>query len=147
VTWRALQVRVLGTLLFEQQVQIGGAPSPAPGAELQLVTGSLLACTAPIGQLRARLASVACLGGELGQLAGRGTDISSPRRRSALWAAPRVELGGFWAVPESSLRVGVIATVAVPLNRDEFVLSGIGTVHRPPNVVGRLSLGVGLGFD
>jgi hypothetical protein len=50
-------------------------------------------------------------------------------------------------LPGSALRLGVMLMAAAPLNRDEFALNGITTVHQPPSVVGRLSLGIDIGFD
>jgi hypothetical protein len=142
-----LQVRALGTLLFEQHTQVENTLAPGAGAKLELLAGSLLACTAPLGRLRSQLASLACLGMELGQLTGEGTGVPDPRRGSALWAAPRVDLGGFWTIPGSALRLGLSLMAAIPLNRDEFALNQIGTVHQPPSVVGRMSLGIDLAFE
>jgi len=147
LSWGRLQVRALGTLLFEQHTQLDSTLAPGAGAKLELLTGSLLACTAPIGGLRSQLASLACLGMELGQLAGEGTGVPGGRRGSALWAAPRVDLGGFWTIPGSDLRLGLSLMAAVPLNRDEFALNQLGSVHQPPSVVGRMSLGIDLAFD
>lgn len=150
--WGKLELRMLGSLLFEQETAIDSAVAPAsgapaPGAKLQLLAGAVLACTAPFGSLRAPIAPFACVGAELGRLSGIGTGVASPRQGSALWAAPLVQVGGSWAVPDTALRLGVALTAAAPLNRDEFALRDIGTVHQPPSVVGRLAIGVGVGFD
>lgn len=145
--WSKLELRALGTLLFERETHVESPSLPAPGAKLQLITGALLACTAPFGNLRARLAPFACVGAELGRLSGVGTGVASPRRGSALWAAPVVQVGAGWAVPDTALGLGVGLVVAAPLARDEFALRDIGTVHRPPSVVGRLTAGVSIGFD
>jgi hypothetical protein len=145
--WRRLQLRALGTLLFEQHTEVVSALSPAPGARLELMTGALLACTLPFGAPASALHGLVCLGMEVGRLSGVGTDVASPRRGSALWAAPRLDVGALWTVPGSPLGLGVTVSAAAPLNRDEFALSGIGTVHQPPSVVGRLSIGIEIGFD
>jgi hypothetical protein len=147
LAWGRFTLRALGTLLFEQHATLESAAAPAPGADLDLLAGSLLACTSPFGGAQGELASMACLGLEIGRLAGVGTDVADPRRGSALWAAPRLDLGARWLVPGSALRLSATLTAAAPLNRDEFALTGIGTVHQPPSIVGRLSLGVGVGFD
>ena len=141
-----LRLRALGTLLFEQHTTLESPQEPPPGADLELLAGSLLACTAPFGQARAGLESLACLGLELGRLSGVGTGVADPRSGSALWAAPRLDAGAAWLIPGSALRLSGTLTAAVPLNRDEFALTGIGTVHQPPSVIGRLSLGLGILF-
>jgi hypothetical protein len=145
--WSKLELRAVGTVLFERETQVESASSPAPGAKLQLITGGLLACAAPFGSLRATFAPFACFGAELGQLSGVGTGVASPRRGSALWAAPLVQVGGEWAVPDTALGLAMALVAAVPLTRDEFALRNIGTVHQPPSVVGRLSVGVSVRFD
>jgi len=141
VAWGKFQVRASGTLLFEQQTRVEAIGSPAPGARLDLITGALLGCTAPFAQLRGALAPLLCVGAEVGRLTGNGTGVASPRQGSALWAAPLVQAGGFWTIPGTSLRLGLLALAATPLRRDEFTLRGVGTVYRPPSLIGRLSLG------
>jgi hypothetical protein len=145
--WSKLELRALGTVLFERETQVESSSSPAPGAKLQLVTGGLLACAAPFGSLRATLAPFACFGAEIGRLSGVGTGVASPRRGGALWVAPLVQVGAAWTVPETALGLAMGVVVAAPLARDEFALRDIGTVHQPPSVVGRLSVGVSVRFD
>jgi hypothetical protein len=58
-----------------------------------------------------------------------------------------VDLGAVWTVPDSTLNLGLTLTGAVPLQRSRFTLTEIGTVYTPSSVVGRLSLGIGIGFD
>jgi hypothetical protein len=141
VVWGKFQVRASGTLLFEQETQVEAVGSPAPGAQLDLITGALLGCTAPFAQLRGTLAPLLCVGAEVGRLAGIGTGVAAPRQGGALWAAPLVQAGGFWTIPGTSLRLGLLALAATPLKRDEFTLRGVGTVYRPPSLIGRLSVG------
>jgi hypothetical protein len=145
--WRTIELRAVGTVLFERETQVESPSLPAPGAKLQLITGGLLACAAPFGSLRATFAPFACFGAELGQLSGVGTGVASPRRGSALWAAPLVQVGAEWAVPDTALGLAMALIAAAPLARDEFALRDIGTVHQPPSVVGRLSVGVSVRFD
>jgi hypothetical protein len=146
LTGRRLSLRALGSLLFEQHTEVDSSLSPAPGARLQLFTGSLLACIPVFDGAATAITAQACLGVELGRLAGEGTGVPAPRRGGALWVAPRVDAGAAWSVPHSPWQLAILLTVASPLNRNEFELNDIGTVHRPPNVVGRLSFGVGVGF-
>jgi hypothetical protein len=145
--WRKIELRALGTVLFEREMQLESPASPAPGAKLALITGGLFVCAAPFGSLRATLAPFACFGAEIGRLSGVGTGVASPRRGSALWAAPLVQVGAAWSVPDTALGLAMTLVAATPLARDEFALRDIGTVHQPPSVVGRLSVGVSVRFD
>jgi len=142
--WRRLELRVLATLLFEQEVEVESTLPERAGARLGLWAGSALGCTLPWGE-RAALRPFACLGLEVGRLSGEGTGVSDPLRGGALWLAPQVHAGAAWAIPDSALRLQVALLGAAPLNRDEFTLRGIGAVHQPSPWIGRLSVGVG--FD
>jgi hypothetical protein len=82
------------------------------------------------------------LGLEVGRLSGEGVNVSEPRRGGALWLAPLVQVGAAWAVPDSGLRLQIALLGAAPLNRDEFMLRGVGAVHQPNPWIGRLSAGV-----
>jgi hypothetical protein len=146
-SFRRFGLRALGTLLLEQQAHVPGAPAAGPGAKLALMTGALLGCTVPFGDAQAALAPLACLGVELGRLTGSGTGVNFPRSGSALWAAPVAQLGAVWSIPQTSLQLSSTVLAAAPLNRDQFALGGIGSVHQPPPLVGRWSLGVGVLFD
>jgi hypothetical protein len=146
LSWERVQLRALGTILFEQHTEVGGAP-PAPGADLQLFAGSLHGCTTAIGGGERGFLVPVCLGFELGRISGTGTGVVAPRSGSALWAAPRADVGAHWCLPTSPLCLGATLTAAAPLTRSRFTLTEIGTIYRPSPVVGRLSLGIGVGFD
>jgi hypothetical protein len=147
LSWQRLQVRGLATLLFEQHTQLGSGTGSAPGADLQLFAGTLLGCTTAIGGAGVGLRAPICVGLELGRLSGTGTGVLSPRSGSALWAAPRADASALWCLEASPICFGATLTAAAPLTRSRFALRGIGTVYRPSPVVGRLSLGLGVGFD
>ena len=86
-----------------------------------------------------------CLGVELGALKGTGFGINKQTPALALWAAPSVggafgwRIGGYFA-----LRLELAALF--PLQRPEFVLDGVGGVHRPAAVLGRAGLGAEVRF-
>ena len=145
--YASIALRVLGTILFEQQTELASVGATSPGAKLELLTAGAVGCTLPFGNPSEQLMVSACAGLELGRLAGIGTGVLAPRRGSALWVAPLVQVAGFWVLPDTTLRLGLLLTGGVPLNRDEFALTGIGTVYRPPNLMGRLSLGLDVAFD
>jgi hypothetical protein len=139
LAWDRLALRALGSLFLQQDVALEGEL----GAELDLMFGTLQACTNVLSEASA-FSLPLCLGADLGALSGVGLGIPEPRRASMPWAAPRIDAGTFWDVPHTRLRVGALLTLAAPLNRDEFVLDEIGTVHRPSRMVGRASLGLDL---
>jgi hypothetical protein len=142
--WRRFELHVLATLLFEQETRVESATLARPGAKLALWTGAALGCTSPWGARGTAVTPFICLGLEVGRLAGVGTGVPEPRRGGALWLAPVVQLGAAWRIPDSALRLEVALLGAAPLNRDEFNLRDLGTVHQPSPAIGRLSFGVGL---
>jgi hypothetical protein len=144
--WTALELRVMGLLLPEQHADMTGTDTQSRGADIGLLAGSALAC-APLKLEAGAVELGACAGWELGRLAATGTGVSRPHQKSTLWSAPRLDLGVRWAVPRSSLWLELVVSVAAPLIRDEFILKDIGSVYRPPNMIGRASLGVGWGSD
>jgi hypothetical protein len=142
--WRRLELHVLASLFFEQETQVESPALMRPGAKLELWTGSALGCTL-LWSERTAVMPFVCLGLEVGRLSGVGTGVSDPRRGSALWVAPLAQLGTTWAIPDSALRLEIALLGAAPLNRDEFKLRDVGTVHQPNAGIARLSVGVG--FD
>jgi hypothetical protein len=137
-----LELRALGTWVFEQRDTLGGPGDETPGAELGLATGALLACASPFAASSAGLGAQGCAGWELGRLWGEGYGVQDPRSGAALWTAPRFDVGASWTFAGTGLRLGLLLTLAVPLARDDFVLGELGTVHRPPAGVGRVALGL-----
>jgi hypothetical protein len=136
------QLRALGTALYGQHESLAVAGAQSPGADLALWTGALSACATPLGASDAPLVARGCAGWELGRLTGEGTGVQRPRAGAALWSAPRFDLGASWALGSAPWRLGVLLTIAVPLARENFVLSEVGSVHRPPSAVGRMAIGL-----
>jgi hypothetical protein len=136
------QLRALGTVLFDQHESLAVAADQSPGADLALWTGSLSACAIPLGASGAPFAAQACAGWELGRLSGDGTGVQQPRAGAALWSAPRADWGASWALGGSPWRLGALLTLVLPLTRENFVLSELGSVHRPPSAVGRVAIGL-----
>jgi hypothetical protein len=134
-----LQLRALATLLFEQRATLDAGRTPGAGADLALAAAALSVCAAPFA-LGSRWGVHGCAGWELGRLSGEGTGVLRPHAGAALWSAPRFDATLGWAL--GSLELGAMLTLAVPLVRDDFVLGGLGDVHRPASVVGRAALGI-----
>jgi len=135
----------VGTLWLEQHTRVAG--DSALGGDVQLATGALLACMSPVAAARRELSAFLCGGGELGRLSGTGTGVVEPRTGQRLWAAARLSGDLFWSIPSTSLRLGAQLALVVPLIRDDFVLDGIGSVHRPSSLVGRAGLGLDVAFE
>ncbi len=86
-----------------------------------------------------------CLGVELGALKGTGFGINKQTPALAFWAAPSVGAAFAWRIGSSfALRLELDALF--PLQRPEFVLDGVGGVHRPAAVLGRVGLGAEVRF-
>jgi hypothetical protein len=137
-------VRASGTLLFDRHVTLPDAGVQSPGADMSLVLGSLSVCTSPFAGTASAL--FLCGGWELGRIEAVGTGVEQPRRGAAVWSAPRLDLGGSWAIDGSPLRPFGQLTAAMPLQRDDFYLRDLGTVHRAPAVVARLAIGLDVRF-
>jgi hypothetical protein len=139
LAWERATLRALGTLFVDQSIEV----TADRGAELDLIFGTLQACTGVLPGA-STFSLPLCVGMDVGALSGVGVGIPRPRRASMVWLAPRIDAGVFWDIPGTRLGIGALFTVAAPLNRDEFVLEQIGTVHRPSRVVGRAALGLEL---
>jgi hypothetical protein len=142
--WERLALRATGTLFLDRHVALAGAGETGLGADMGLALGALSVCSTLLRPARA--AAFACAGWELGRLEAIGTGVLTPRREGTLWSAPRVDAGLDWAAGGGPLRLVAQVTAAAPLERDDFYLRDLGSVHRPPAVAGRLSLGVHIDF-
>lgn len=144
--WPSFELRALGTVLPERRGTLVASDASSPGASIGLLAGSLLACV-PIAVKQSALELALCAGGELGQLSGSGTGVSTPHDRRALWAAARLDLAARWVVGDTPLALDLLVTAAAPLSRDEFILKDLGSVHRPASVIGRAGVGLTLFVD
>jgi hypothetical protein len=137
-----VELRASGSWLFEQHTSVDTRAGTRAGADLSLFVGALSACFVPLGSSEASIAARGCAGWELGRLAGEGTGIERPRRAAELWNAPRLDAGASFALGSGSLRFDAGFTLAVPLERKNFILEDVGSVHRPSALVGRASFGI-----
>jgi hypothetical protein len=146
LAWPALELRAMGMVLPGAEGSVDPRDPASPGAELGLVAGGLLVC-APLSARAVGASLAACLGAELGRLSGHGTRIETPHSSTTWWSAPRADVGARWALPVPWLALELGVTVAAPIWRDEFVLQGVGSVHRPAAVIGRASLSLRADFS
>ncbi len=118
------------------------ATSPSRGGRLWLFTGAARACYVAI----AKAIEVApCALVEAGVLHGEGFGARVSQSGSAPWFA--LGAGGYGAVRVTrafALRLDLAAEV--PLARTEFVVVGVGPVHKPAPLVGRGQLGAEVRF-
>lgn len=147
VGWSAVQLRLTGTMFFDQRVGVALPGGARGGADVNLAVGGLLVCSSTLSTPSARLSLPLCAGVELGRLAGVGRGVPNAREGAVPWVAPLVEGGMYWRIPGTALRVAALVSAVVPLNRDRFVVRGLGPVHQPSSVAGRGSLGIELFFD
>lgn len=106
------------------------------GGEMGYIGGYAAGCLAPLRSRRLDL----CAAFEVGRLTGTGFGITHQLTGEALWLAPEIFGAGRFPIAGSlhgEARVGA----AVALNRPEFVLDDLGTVHRPALVSLRGELG------
>lgn len=132
--WRAWRVELAGVALLPRRADLGAEVERA--ADIGWWAGQLVACRRLFGALDA------CAGPELGLLHGEGEGVDAPRSADGTWAA--VTLGSLWNSPWStppgpwSWQVGTSAALAVV--RPEFGFDGLGVLHRPSAISGRLWL-------
>ncbi|MEO7329351.1 MAG: hypothetical protein ABI193_12275, partial [Minicystis sp.] len=118
------------------------AARPTAGGAVDLYAGSAAACWRFFA---ARFELGPCLGLEVGRLRAQGFGVSDPSQGSALWAAWRAG-GALGYRPVGPLILGLRLEVAVPFARPGFVLSNVGTVHRPSAAAGRALGGIEVRF-
>jgi hypothetical protein len=111
------------------------ASGATAGGEISLIAGSAGLCYGVLPEGRLELSPCAAV--ELGRLHATGFGVTTPGEGNALWSAARLGARlAFW--PMSRAAVVLRAEAAVPFARPAFVLEGLGTVHRPGPVAGRL---------
>jgi hypothetical protein len=139
----AFDVRLLGTYLPPRDAQLTSAPTSgaaSPGAEIELLAGSLLSCVPRLVRA-SNLALGLCAGGELGRLSGRGTGVTVARAGTSLWASVRADAEARWTLAHG-LSLDFRLSALVPWERDEFSIDGAGRVFRTSAVVGRATVGL-----
>ena len=141
------QLELLGTFWFEQHTELRASAVAGAGADVGLSTGALLGCTNPFASDARALSVSLCAGWEMGRLSGSGTGVNRPRIASALWLAPSLPAALAHQFPGTRLSLNARAGAALPLDRNEFVLEGLGTVHQPASLVARVSLGVAVALE
>ncbi|WP_438019786.1 hypothetical protein WMF18_12285 [Sorangium sp. So ce315] len=140
-----------GALLGAVRAEVSGAyfgaqkglvPATSMGGDVWLASGALHLCYA---SRHKDLEIGPCAGLEAGVMSATGFGVTSPGSNRALWLAPQLGALATYALSDQ-VRVPLAVEVLFPVVRDEFVLVGIGSVHRIPAVTARAALGVELRF-
>jgi hypothetical protein len=143
--WNVLELRASATYLLPRDVSIERPNASPAGAEVGLFAGALDVCAPRLLALSSVEAGV-CADAELGWLWGSSSDVSGPEERGTVWSAAGADVVGRWALaPRMGLDLSIGARV--PFERDEFAIGGLGSVHQPGRVIGRVGVGVSVDFD
>lgn len=138
VMHRGFRAELVGSRRFA--TQRAAAADPRVGGSFTQWWVGARGCGVPrIGAVELPL----CAGLEGGRTAGRGTGLPAPRTSVQPWWAALVDAGLVWPV-RRWLALSARATLAVPLLRQDFTITGLGVVHRVGPVEGRGTLGVEL---
>jgi hypothetical protein len=138
----AFDLRLLGTYLPPRDAQVSSAATSAagsPGAEIELLSGSLLGCV-PRLVSASNLALGLCAGGELGRLSGRGTGVTIARSGTSVWASARADAEARWMLAPA-LSFDFRLSALIPAERDEFSIDD-DRVFRTGAVAGRATVGL-----
>lgn len=145
-----LELRALGTHSFPREASVAG--SSAHGVELALTSATVLGC-APQLLRPADVELGLCAGGELGWLRGAGSELARSQSTATLWSALRADIGARWQLAPSWFGIEARAGVAVPLQRERFMVStadpasSLVEAHQPSAIGGRLSLAATFALD
>ena len=145
LSWARLRLQLGAAMFWPQRAEWPSGNDV--GAELGLTIGTARACTPALSNASRSFTVPVCGGIELGRMEGVGYGVSSARSRDIVWIAPRAEAGLSWALRDTRLRLETSLGAVLPLNRDEFVFDGMGTIHRPSRIAGRLGASLNLIFD
>jgi hypothetical protein len=133
----AFSVRLGGLVLPSETTKVSGNA----GGAFALYAATVALCgRAQRSATQLRL----CLGSEVGSLTGRGVNVSHPHLSASTWVAPRSDLDLSIPLGDALLRAFGRAALGVPLMRKEFDVEGLGPVHQPSSIVGRLGIGLEL---
>lgn len=145
LSWARLRVQLGAAMFWPQRAE--WAAGSNVGADVGLTVGIARACTPALSSASRAFTVPVCGGLELGRMDGAGYGVLAARSREILWIAPRADVGLAWALPDTRLRLETSLGAVLPLNRDEFIFDGMGTIHRPSRIAGRLGASLNLLFD
>jgi hypothetical protein len=136
VSWRAWRLELAGLTLLPRRAEL--ATDGGLTAQIGWWAAQLAACRRVLGAFEG------CVGSELGELRGEGSGVDAPRAARGTWFAET--LGAVWSSPWPSpagpwsWQLG--SSLAIAVVRPEFGFDGLGVLHRPSPVSGRLWLAI-----
>jgi hypothetical protein len=145
VAWSSWRVRAHASVIFDQHVDVPSASAVEPGADLGLAVGGLALCRSSEDLQLGSWILALCLGGELGRLSGRGTNVVPERSGGAFWAAPLVDGSARFDLGAGA-GLDLMLGAALPLTRNPFIIDEIGRIHRSASLAGRGALGLSWNF-
>jgi hypothetical protein len=143
--WARLRVQLGAAMFYPQRARWSGGSDA--GADLGLTLGTARACTPALGSGSQPFSFPLCLGVEAGRMEGDGYGVTRARSREVFWIAPRAEAGLSWTQPGTPVRLETSLGVVLPLNRDRFIFDGMGTLHQPKRIAGRLAASLNFAFE
>ena len=136
----ALRVEAAGTFSWGGRILAPG--STTKGGEFWFASGAARVCRE--GELSSgprAIAAAACGGVEAGATFASSFGVTEPGRGEGLWIAPGV--GAMLRVPLAGrVAVRLDLELVVPVVRSSFRIVGLGDVHEPGVVAGRLGAGL-----
>jgi hypothetical protein len=133
----AFSLRMGGLVLPRETTVTSGTA----GGAFTLYAATAAACGRTArGAVQLRL----CLGAEMGRLEGEGVNVANRHLGVSTWLAPGGEVGVSVPLGDPSLRLIARGGAVAPLIRKQFSVLGLGPVHQPAAVAGRLGLGLEL---
>ncbi|MBW2464677.1 MAG: hypothetical protein JRH11_23720 [Deltaproteobacteria bacterium] len=135
-----VRLEAAGRYIFDQEADLGQHPTGR--VRVGLATGSVAACLPfALGVLTVG----PCVGLEAGGIWGESSGVTNPAAAMSPWVAP-------WATATATvpvlpwLHLRADAGLTVPVVATDFVVDGIGVVHRPGAATFRLGIGAEVHF-
>lgn len=136
VGWRAWRLELAGLALLPRRAELAG--DGGASAQIGWWAAQLGGCRRVFGPFEA------CAGSELGELRGEGFGVDAPRAARGTWFAETLSAvcTSSWPSPSGPWSWQLGSSLALAVVRPEFGFDGLGVLHRPSPVSGRLWLAV-----
>jgi hypothetical protein len=136
VGWRAWRLELAGLALLPRRAEL--ATNGGQSARIGWWAAQLAACRRVIGAFEG------CVGSELGELSGEGSGVDAPRAAHGTWFAETLgaAFSSPWPSPSGPWSWQLGSSLALAVVRPEFGFDGLGVLHRPSPISGRLWLAI-----
>lgn len=119
---------------------IGSAATADKGGTFWLAGGALGTCYVGAPSRLASIGAGLCAGVEVGALVAQGGGVAQPGAGVAPWVTPSATALVRWAFA-SRWAVQLDVSLLVPIVRPRFEVEGLGLIHEPSPIAGRLGAG------